>query len=1006
MSGLIERALSQGEISPYLAARSDLAQYGTGLAVAVNMKGRKDGGMDSRAGLLHEEETKGSGPAITIPFEFNETETYEMEFGDNYIRWVQNGSYLKVENLDDWDATVNYMVGDLVKSAGINYYCIADNMNQAPANAAYWYPLTDDIYEIPSPYTAEQAKELDHPQTGDLMKLLSIDLPVYNLVRHGQTRWVLGPAPLAPTQPSLSRNLTGTVGVVGTGNYYILVTTLDPVTKKESLAGTALVGAGSKTISVIIQPPKPPGGPQPNAIIETLTAHGFSTGNTVMFSGLVWPAGVAPNLNGMSLAITVISATGFTIPVVLTGAPTGPMHTGGTVTVNAAATSGITAISQTFPCTVTTVAAHNLLTGDLVRIEGTGIKGIDDLTFPAFKIDANNFILTGLDPTVLSIPAVVSGFFYPCVFELANCDSPTFQKPNVYSWDEVLVGNKSYNVYASPTRGGLFGFIGNTMASSFTDEGVPPAYSKNPPIYQQKFQGDGNYPSVGAFYQQRFLAGGTKNDPAGISGSRIGDFEDFSISIANRDDDALNFILAAPQVNRVRHLIEARRLVAFNAAVEYAIRGDQSGALLPNTPNATIQSREGASTVKPLIADGNIIFVHANGNILRDLTYNFMQDRYAGDDLNVFSKHLLEGFKIVKMAYQNSPDCVLWIVRNDGIALSLTYFKTEKVLCWTRHITDGFIEWVSVEKTEDEEIVTFVVKRTIDGQDKRFIERLAPRQFTDIRDFIGLDACVTFDGRNAGAGTMMLSGGTNWTNTETLTLTSSLGEFKPEYTGGAIQFTTGGDSIRFTIINFTDQYTVTGKVQKTVPVALRTTATTDWALALKKFTGLDHLEAKNVGVVGDGFEVANSLDKTKPVITVAGGFIELPNPYAVVHIGLNYSQDLKTLAIDNPQGETFADKKMIIRQVGVMVKDSRGFFAGKDFPTGDDPVEGMQESKVRSTEPAGTPIRLKSEVIFVKIKSGWGYRGQVAVRNIRALPFTVLALLPGGTLPIQQRGGA
>jgi hypothetical protein len=41
----------------------------------------------------------------------------------------------------------------------VNYYCIAATVGNAPPNAAFWYPLTGAIYEIPTPYaTADLAR--------------------------------------------------------------------------------------------------------------------------------------------------------------------------------------------------------------------------------------------------------------------------------------------------------------------------------------------------------------------------------------------------------------------------------------------------------------------------------------------------------------------------------------------------------------------------------------------------------------------------------------------------------------------------------------------------------------------------------------------------------------------------------------------------------------------------------------------------------------------------------
>ena len=44
---------------------------------------------------------------------------------------------------------------------------------------------------------------------------------------------------------------------------------------------------------------------------------------------------------------------------------------------------------------------------------------------------------------------------------------------------------------------------------------------------------------------------------------------------------------------------------------------------------------------------------------------------------------------VMEMAYQQEPDSILWIVRDDGVLLGVTYLREQQVLAWHRHDTDG-----------------------------------------------------------------------------------------------------------------------------------------------------------------------------------------------------------------------------------------------------------------------------------------------------------------------------
>jgi hypothetical protein len=88
----IQPSFSAGEISPALYARVDLAKYDAGLKRAKNVFIRPHGGVSNRAGLKFCCEVKNSANgARLIPFSFNTTQTYVLEFGNQYMRVITNG---------------------------------------------------------------------------------------------------------------------------------------------------------------------------------------------------------------------------------------------------------------------------------------------------------------------------------------------------------------------------------------------------------------------------------------------------------------------------------------------------------------------------------------------------------------------------------------------------------------------------------------------------------------------------------------------------------------------------------------------------------------------------------------------------------------------------------------------------------------------------------------------------------------------------------------------------
>jgi hypothetical protein len=370
--------------------------------------------------------------------------------------------------------------------------------------------------------------------------------------------------------------------------------------------------------------------------------------------------------------------------------------------------------------------------------------------------------------------------------------------------------------------------------------------------------------------------------------------------------------------------------------------------------------------------------------------------------MTIYSSHLFDGFTIEDWTFQQIYHSIAWLARSDGSLLGLTYIPEQQLIAWHRHdFTGGAVEIVCVVPEDTEDALYLVINRTIDGSTVRYIERMNTRLIDDIRDAIFMDSSLSFDGRNTSATTMTLSGGTNWTHLETLTLTASSSFFVAGDVGNKIYIYDGDDVIRFTIENFTSVTVVTGHAHKLVPVALRNTATLVWSKAVDSLAGLDHLEGEEVSIIGDGFVIASPNNPVYPVYTVSGGVITLDEPRVVIHVGLPYISDVQTLDVDTPDGETLSNKNKLMTEVSMFVEKSRGIWIGPKPPTDDDddPLENLKEAKLRNNEAYDEPTDLKTEVISVPIKGEWNSNGRVFIRQVDPLPLTILSIVPSGYIP-------
>ena len=652
----------------------------------------------------------------------------------------------------------------------------------------------------------------------------------------------------------------------------------------------------------------------------------------------------------------------------------------------AGTTKVITAITKATTCTITS-AAHGFANGDEVTISGVvGMTQINGLYATITNVAANTFDLVGVDSSTWT--AYASGGTVARAFASITCAVPTTGAPNIVSWTAVS-GAVSYNIYRAIN--GVYGFIGTAQGVSFSDIGYNPATTYTPPSYRNPFVGAGNYPAVVAYYQQRLVLADTVNKPETTWASRIGAFSNFTTSLPTQDDDAITWNMAGRQVQAVRHLVEIGKLISFTDAGIWTMEGDTDGALKPTAVNPRQQGYIGANTVPPVAIQNTAIYVSARGSQVRDLRYDLQVDGYQGRDLTVFAPHLFDGYTIVRMAYQENPHSVLWVVRSDGVLLGLTYVREHEVWAWHRHVTDGLVKDVCVVPEGSEDAVYLIVARTINGVSQRYIERMNSRRVTSVAvDAHFVDAGITVDNRNATATTLALTGGVAWDYTETLTLTASASIFTGGSVGGTVLMTAStGETITLTITGYTSGTVVSVQAAKTVPATLRALATATWTVASKTITGLTHLDGKSVAILADGSVLAAK--------TVSGGQITLDRGYSVVHVGLPYTARAQTLDLATVQSETLVDKVKVIPRVTLSLKDSRGGWAGSD-PAG---AVLREVKQTAGTSTYGSAITPYTGTVDLLVDSQWNRTGRVTVEQRDPLPMTLLAIVPrtdvGGT---------
>lgn len=316
-----------------------------------------------------------------------------------------------------------------------------------------------------------------------------------------------------------------------------------------------------------------------------------------------------------------------------------------------------------------------------------------------------------------------------------------------YDADRVLIGNLgsnsatpngTVNVYTvSPVYAG-----GGTL--TFYDNNFEADTSDTPKEDWEPFK-DGNNPATVTFHQQRMVVAGTHDEPSTFYMSRTGDYENFRKSRPLQDDDPVEYMIASGSVDAIAWAASFGDLLLGTSGAEYKVTADDA-AITPKTVGISTQSFWGSAKLAPLIIGNSVLHSQRFGGRVRDLYYSLEKDGYAGNDLSIMAPHLFEDHRLLQWCYQQTPGSNVWIVRDDGVLLCMTYLKEHNIYGWSRHVTKGKVKSVCTISGEKADVAMLVTERTINGRTRYFLERLADQHFDayDIKDAFFVDCGMTF----------------------------------------------------------------------------------------------------------------------------------------------------------------------------------------------------------------------------------------------------------------------
>ncbi|MDO9100503.1 MAG: hypothetical protein Q7V53_07205 [Caldisericota bacterium] len=251
----------------------------------------------------------------------------------------------------------------------------------------------------------------------------------------------------------------------------------------------------------------------------------------------------------------------------------------------------------------------------------------------------------------------------------------------------------------------------------------------------------GNYPQSVASYDQRLYFGGSPQYPQHVWGSGAGDF--LNMTVGNRENDGVILQILSNDHAAIQHLVGARNIMPMTTSTEFSLSGINNSSVSGIASNSVKDhTRHGSSAVRPIRIGREVVFAQRDGKKLRAISYSVTEDANVAPDITIFAEHMSRAGTFTDMTFAAAPDYIAWIVRSDGQLLSLTLARDYETTAWARHTTDGLFESVASLPGAGVDDVYFVVKRTINGVEKRYVEMF---DYEDV-DTIYSDCSVYYAG--------------------------------------------------------------------------------------------------------------------------------------------------------------------------------------------------------------------------------------------------------------------
>lgn len=205
------------------------------------------------------------------------------------------------------------------------------------------------------------------------------------------------------------------------------------------------------------------------------------------------------------------------------------------------------------------------------------------------------------------------------------------------------------------------------------------------------------YPRAVSLFEGRVYFGGNSSEPdRGWASESANVFKLDARSFSNgagfpaqAADSPYSFTPNAGVVSEINWLSAGKTLLAGTRGREYVLSGpDQTLSMGPTNISMTPETAHGSRYSQAERVAYAVMFLQTSGKKLRELVFDFNSDSYQGTDIGLHAHHLLDKV-IVKIAWQEQPNGILWCMSEDGELISVTRERQQGIVAWARHELGG-----------------------------------------------------------------------------------------------------------------------------------------------------------------------------------------------------------------------------------------------------------------------------------------------------------------------------